>query len=452
MRCDRVGRALHVREVGLALRRERRRHRDHDRLGVCDDGEIGGRRDRPGLDERLQPLRGDVLDVALAAVDRVDDVLDDVDEHDALAGLCEGLGVGHADVARADHCDLGVHRCGSVLKACGDPFGGVPVAVELRPVVGHPRRADGLDEPVGVVVDENVRTDLDRVHPFRRRPCGHARHAVPVRLLLEPAGVGDDHACLRGERGEVEVAERRESGHCPGTVPGHVPSTARSRLSSAGVRGRRPARPGAQALRGAGPAAAAPRWPLGAMSQRGMSGGWPQSRPESTSAPARSARSGRSRPPSRRRRPRFSPRRAHPRGSRASARPGRRAAARAGRSRSDCAPPASTGRRSAGRPPRARAERPPPPQPARRRASSSCRRRRAPSRGAPRRSPRRARDEAPRASPRGRARRPRAGSAAARARARRRTPARARGRSAARCGGRPPRFRPRGAPPTPARI
>ena len=37
---------------------------------------------------------------------------------------------------------------------------------------------------------------------------GHARDAVPVRLLLQPARVGDDHARLRGERGELEVAER----------------------------------------------------------------------------------------------------------------------------------------------------------------------------------------------------------------------------------------------------
>ena len=48
--------ALDVGDVGLALRRERRRHGDHDRVGVGDGGEVGGRGDRARLDERLQRL------------------------------------------------------------------------------------------------------------------------------------------------------------------------------------------------------------------------------------------------------------------------------------------------------------------------------------------------------------------------------------------------------------
>ena len=52
---------------------------------------------------------GHVLDVALAAVDRIDDRLDDVDEHDLLARLREGLRVRHADVAGADDRDVPAH-------------------------------------------------------------------------------------------------------------------------------------------------------------------------------------------------------------------------------------------------------------------------------------------------------------------------------------------------------
>src|SRR5205814_2454842 len=37
-----------------------------------------------------------------------------------------------------------------------------------------------------------------------------ARHAVPVRLLLEAPGVGQDHARLCGERRQLEVADRRQ--------------------------------------------------------------------------------------------------------------------------------------------------------------------------------------------------------------------------------------------------
>src|ERR1700747_3008516 len=93
-------------------------------------------------------------------------------------------------------------------KASCDPLRRRPVAVQLRALVGHARGGDLIGEPRGGVVDEGVGADLHRVDPFRRRSSGHARDAVPVRLLLQPAGVGDDHACLRAERGHVEVAER----------------------------------------------------------------------------------------------------------------------------------------------------------------------------------------------------------------------------------------------------
>ena len=68
----------------------------------------------------------------------------------------------------------------------------------------------GADDPraTGVVVDETVRAEIDGVDPLGARPERDARHAVPVGLLLQAARVGDDHARLRGERGEVEVPER----------------------------------------------------------------------------------------------------------------------------------------------------------------------------------------------------------------------------------------------------
>ena len=82
------------------------------------------------------------------------------------------------------------------------------VAVEHGPPGGHVRLRRRRGDQVGIVVDEHVRAGLDGVHPLRRGAHRHARDAVPVRLLLQPAGVGEDHARLRGERGELEVAER----------------------------------------------------------------------------------------------------------------------------------------------------------------------------------------------------------------------------------------------------
>src|SRR5262249_55280448 len=59
--------------------------------------------------ERAQRLGRHVADVALAAVDRLDDGLGDVDDDDRLAGLGERLGERQADVARSDDGDIAAH-------------------------------------------------------------------------------------------------------------------------------------------------------------------------------------------------------------------------------------------------------------------------------------------------------------------------------------------------------
>src|SRR6201995_4273664 len=82
-------------QVGLALPRQRRRHGDDDRIALGDRAEVGRRGDQTVVDELLQRLGGNVGDVALAAVDRVDHGGHHVDEHDLLAGFGEGLRVWH---------------------------------------------------------------------------------------------------------------------------------------------------------------------------------------------------------------------------------------------------------------------------------------------------------------------------------------------------------------------
>ena len=61
---------------------------------------------------------------------------------------------------------------------------------------------------IRIVVHEDIRAHLDRRHPLRGGAKRHAGDLVPVRLLLEAAGVGRDDAGLRRERGELEVAQR----------------------------------------------------------------------------------------------------------------------------------------------------------------------------------------------------------------------------------------------------
>ena len=103
-------------EVRLALRRERGRERDQDRVALAELVVVGRRAQAVLADEPAERLRRHVLDVALAAVQPVDPVGVDVDEQDAVARLPEHPRHGHAHVARADDCDTAVHRPGSIER------------------------------------------------------------------------------------------------------------------------------------------------------------------------------------------------------------------------------------------------------------------------------------------------------------------------------------------------
>ena len=305
-----------------------------------------------------------------------------------LAGLGEGLRERHADVAGADHGDvLGgdrrlrgfTAREGYRAAATRSRRARRRRAAAARP--GMRAAATAAASRVRVVVDEHVRARLDRVDPLRRRPQRHARHAVPVRLLLQPARVGDDHARLRGERGEVEVAERRRSS--ARSSPSPASSDARA---CAGAPGRRPA-----ARRGAVPRRSGASRVCGRRSPRGAASRRRSRRARRRAASSTSERSRAIGAKSRERvghhvaddldpaRDALALEHAAPsaRRGRAGAPTSRSTSIRlrsSGIDRSKLRSPASTC--ATGTPPRAAA--------ARRRASSSCRRRRAPSRAAPR--------------------------------------------------------------------
>ena len=115
---DLLRRLVHDREVGLALLRERRRQRDHDRVRVA-QLVVVGRRAKPVLvDEPLQHVRRNVLDVALAAIQHGHALGIAVDQQHAAARLREDLGERDADVAGSDNGDVG-HRRGIVQSRCG---------------------------------------------------------------------------------------------------------------------------------------------------------------------------------------------------------------------------------------------------------------------------------------------------------------------------------------------
>ena len=192
-------------------------------------------------------LRGDVLDVALAAVQLA--------TRSASTSTSRTGGRPRRRPARAARrrsrrrrsrrrrpggarsralgLGLGAHRRGKCReqgrRALARTHGRRRRAAARRRARARARRP--LASALGVVVDEHVRARRDRVDPLGRRPQRHARDAVPVRLLLQPARVGEDHARLRGERGEVEVAERLTSRTCG------AESRARPPASAARVRG-----------------------------------------------------------------------------------------------------------------------------------------------------------------------------------------------------------------------
>ena len=116
-RCDLPVAAIEDAQVGLALARERRGEGDEDRVRVAELVVVGRRRDEALVDERLQDVRGDVLDVALARVELGDASWIDVDEQDALARVGEGACERHADVAGAHDGDVALHRLGIVAAS-----------------------------------------------------------------------------------------------------------------------------------------------------------------------------------------------------------------------------------------------------------------------------------------------------------------------------------------------
>ncbi len=93
-------------EVRLAVARERRRHADDHGVGLGQARVARGRVDP--LVQLSEQLGGDVLDVGVAGLDRLDLARVDVDGDHVAALLGKGNGQRQADVAEPDDAD-GLH-------------------------------------------------------------------------------------------------------------------------------------------------------------------------------------------------------------------------------------------------------------------------------------------------------------------------------------------------------
>ena len=171
---------------------------------------VGRRDDQALVDERGEPLRADVLDVALAAVQRLDDVRLHVDEQHAAAGLAEGRRERDADVAGADHGEVvvGLPRTRrSSVQGGRDAFRGVAVAVERRRIGGKPRGGERRRRASPGSASTFAPASTVSTHSVLGRSVTHGT-PQPVRLLLQAARVGDDRLGAGDERQHLEVAER----------------------------------------------------------------------------------------------------------------------------------------------------------------------------------------------------------------------------------------------------
>src|SRR2546421_390446 len=111
VRADGPGRVLDVRHVRLAVRVQRRRDAEDERVGLRGLAEVDRRRERLfGAGGLRDPLRGNVLDVALAIPNRVDLPLVDVEADDGEALFAEGQRERQAYVAQPADADHGLLR------------------------------------------------------------------------------------------------------------------------------------------------------------------------------------------------------------------------------------------------------------------------------------------------------------------------------------------------------
>src|SRR5581483_5083221 len=208
------------------LLRQRRGEGDQDRVRVPDLVVVVRRPDQPALDERLQGVSRHVLDVALAAVDPVDDVALDVDEEDALAGLGEHLGQREPDVPGSDDRDVGhdaltlASRAAATRSdACPSPYSGGRSA-GIRAFRTASTRASGSSSTSTFAPSSTVST-----HSVDGRAVTHGTPYQYASFCSPPESVTITRAC------DASAAKSR---YPSGSIVG---SSSPSRASAARVRG-----------------------------------------------------------------------------------------------------------------------------------------------------------------------------------------------------------------------
>ena len=104
---DLFGRLLDIRQVRVAGFVQRRGHADQQGIGLAQPPHVGRGHEAPVSHAAADPLRGNMLDIAVAGQKLIDLGPIDVEPHRAESGRDKGPDQGQADIAQSNNANLG---------------------------------------------------------------------------------------------------------------------------------------------------------------------------------------------------------------------------------------------------------------------------------------------------------------------------------------------------------
>src|SRR5690349_9223101 len=107
---DLLGGRHDVRYVRVTCLAQRGRHAYRYGIAFGQGREVVGSQQVPGSNQRLDALRGYILDVREPAIDRIDLGGVNIDTHDCIARLGKGNGEGQTYVSEADYAHARIAR------------------------------------------------------------------------------------------------------------------------------------------------------------------------------------------------------------------------------------------------------------------------------------------------------------------------------------------------------
>ena len=244
--------SIDVRQVGLAVARQRRRHAQDDVVAVGDRARARGRLGGAPSATSCASFSDGTSEMYESPASMRRTASGETSMHvDGPSALGQRHRERKPHISRPDDCYARFHAgaeyrevhasAGEQASRSVRPHGRPPVQLGTRR--RRRERRHGLAQRRRVVSHEHVPARLDRLDPLARVAQRHAGDAVQVRLLLHAARVGEAQPGAEQERREVDVAERLErTSRRPGTSSRPSRSSAAAGAGAAGSDDRLPER------------------------------------------------------------------------------------------------------------------------------------------------------------------------------------------------------------------